>query len=148
MLDGQVLWTCSKVLSHRTRNPAGGPDAARRQRESSPEVEEPPHSGFLASHPPPFTGATGSLATGPVLSRLHCVPRCKVRGVPAGPRVQAGQKCILDSFSTQRSPATPGSPIIPLVTLQHQCLLSPRPKEARRPRLLYVWALGKPGEDR
>lgn len=40
-------------------------------------MEEPPHSSFPASHPPPFTGATGSLATRPVLSR--CIVCCDAK---------------------------------------------------------------------
>lgn len=133
-----LLWTCSTILSHGTWNSVGESDAAQAGEQSSggggKTATQPASQPHIPLH---SQGATGSLATSPVLSRciLLCALRCKVQGVPAGPRVQARQKGILGLFSIQRSPARTGSPIILLVTLQHPCLLSPNPTEARRPQV-------------
>lgn len=121
-LNRQSVWTCSKVLSYRMWNSAGGSEAAQAPAgEAAGRWKNHHIARFPASHPPPFTGSDRYPSNQASPSPLHCVLQCKVRECQQDPEYKLDR-----SEFWIRSPATTGSPINLLVTLPCQCLLSPQ----------------------
>lgn len=131
MLNRQSAWTCSKVLSHRMWNSAGGSEAAQAPREKQPgggrTTTQPASQPHIPLH---SRGATGILATRPVLPR--CIVCCNAKCGSAS-RTQR----------TSWTEANFGFVLLPQLAAPSTYLLrfrvnasSPRrPKEARWPQI-------------